>query len=117
LNGSHTVLFEVGIGLRVLRNASGKVFWACSDCPQIYCPVEENPKVHAKILVGQLREIGHPTAQMTRLEQPRFFLRQFFCPQCGILWAGEVARPEDPILFSIEYDRGWLESLQPPRSV
>ena len=115
-NRSYTTLFEVGMGLKVARSWGGKHVWVCSECGHLYGPAEENPKMQSKLVIGQLRDLAHPTAQMTRLEYPRFFFRQFLCPECGIVWATEVARPEDPILFTIEYNNEWLASLPSNRN-
>lgn len=105
-------LFEVGMGLKVIRDSKKKHFWVCSECGHVYCPVESNPKCAALIRVGRLSEMSHPTAEMTKREPPRFFHRQFYCPKCAAMFAVELARADDPILNDIEYDPEWLASLE-----
>jgi N-methylhydantoinase B len=104
------VVLRLGLDLAVACDDRGACFWTCRGCGNVYCAAAENPKLRAKLAVEQLRE-AHPLAQMTRTETPRFFFRRFLCPGCGAQWATEVARAEDPILFSIEYDTGWLAAL------
>jgi acetone carboxylase gamma subunit len=77
----------------------------------VFCRIAENPKLFAKMTVGFINELSHPSGQMTRLDSPRFFFRHFYCPGCGSAFDSEVARPGDPILGSIEYDPDWLRSI------
>lgn len=103
-------LLRLGLDLAVARDDRGRCFWQCLGCGHLYCRVEENPKLRAKLAIEHLRD-AHPLAQMTRTEAPRFFFRRFFCPGCGAQWASEVARASDPILFNWEFERQWLASL------
>jgi N-methylhydantoinase B len=105
------VLFALGLGLQVVRDASGSHWWVCSECGHVHCPVDQNPKEHALIRVGYLSEMSHPTAEMARRNPPRFFQRQFYCPGCVLMFTNEMARAEDPILNDVEYDAEWLSGL------
>ena len=106
-----TVLLSVGMGLDVVRDAYGGISWACHDCSRRYCDVASNPKMEARIRVGRLTELGGPRSASVRLDTPRFFFRQFYCPGCGLMWDGEVARATDPIMHDIELDPEYLDSL------
>lgn len=99
---------RVGIGLEVVRRNSHGFSWSCSECGHVYGPLEENPRLKARVRVIRLEEV-HPLAQFVRIDAPRFFFREYFCPACAVRWAGEIGRPEDPILFAIQYDPAWLE--------
>ncbi|MFQ5668450.1 MAG: hydantoinase B/oxoprolinase family protein, partial [Candidatus Binatia bacterium] len=112
IDGTLRILFRVGLDLAVAYDDRGQWFWSCAACGHAYCGVTDNPKLEAKLSITHLRQ-AHPLAQMTRLDNPRFFFRRFFCPGCGAQWATEVARAADPILFSAEYDPEWLASLRP----
>lgn len=104
-------LFRVGMGIKVIREPAGKVWFACAECDHLYCPADEDPKWKSLLRIGRLNDFSHPTAQMTRAERPRFFHRQFYCPGCGLMWTTEVARADDAIVREFEYDPGWLASL------
>jgi N-methylhydantoinase B len=104
-------LFEVGMSLKVVRDADGKHWWVCADCGHVYCPVEGEPKEHSLIRVGYLSDFSHPTAEMARRDPPRFFQRQFYCPNCALMHVNEMARANDPVLRDLEYDPEWLGSL------
>jgi N-methylhydantoinase B len=104
-------VLSLGMGLKVVRDEAKKHWWACTDCDYVYCPTEENPKEKALIRVGRLSEFSHPTAEMTGREPPRFFQRQFYCPECGTMFSNESARSDDPILMEITYDPEWLARL------
>ena len=106
------VLFAVGLGLQVARDASRGHWWVCSECGHVHCPVDQNPKEHALIRVGYLSEISHPTAEMARRDPPRFFQRQYYCPGCVLMFGNEMAREGDAILNDIDYDVEWLSGLE-----
>jgi N-methylhydantoinase B len=110
--GPLRALFAVGLGLQIARDASRGHWWVCSECGHVHCPADHNPKEHVLIRVGYLSEMSHPTAEMARRDPPRFFQRQFYCPSCVLMFDNEMARAEDAILSSIEYDMGWLSSLE-----
>jgi len=105
-------LFELGMGLKVVRDARGRDWWACTDCGHVYCAVDQDPKIHSLIRVGHLSDFSHPTAEMARRDPPRFFQRQFYCPSCALMFANEMARKDDPILKEIEYDPEWLKGFE-----
>lgn len=105
-------LFEVGMSLKVVQDAKGKYWWLCNDCGHVYCPVEGEPKEHALIRVGFLSDFSHPTAEMARRDPPRFFQRQFYCPDCALMFTNEMARVNDPIVKEADYDPEWLSSLK-----
>jgi acetone carboxylase gamma subunit len=84
----------------------------CSYCGHVFCLAADNPKLCAKMSVGLINDLSHPSGQMTRIDLPRFFFRHFYCPSCGLAFDSEVARPEDQILHSIEYDSDWLGSVE-----
>jgi N-methylhydantoinase B len=104
-------LFRVGMGIKVMRDHEGKVWFACTECGHLYGPTDEDPKSRSLLRIGRLNDFSHPTAQMTRAETPRFFHRQFYCPGCGLMWTNELARADDPILRQFDYDPQWLASL------
>lgn len=105
-------LFDVGLGLKIIRDKSKNHWWACSECGQIYCPADQDPKKNALMRVGYLSEMSHPTAEMAKRDPPRFFHRQFYCPECALMFSNELARADDPLLVEIEYDPHWLSSLE-----
>jgi len=111
LKAEGRVLLSKGMGLNVVKKDDGRIVWACYDCSHEYCDLYENPKLEAKIRVGHLTELAGPRAASVRLDNPRFFYRQFYCPSCGLMWEGETARATDPIMHDIELDRDYLESL------
>ena len=104
-------LFKVGMGIKVFRDPEGKGWFACAECGHLYCPADEDPKWRSLLRIGNLNDFSHPTAQMTRVEKPRFFQRQFYCPGCGLMWTNELARADDSILRQFEYDAQWLANL------
>lgn len=104
-------LLTMGMGLRVVRKDSGEIVWACYDCGYEYCPVDKNPKLEAKMRVGRLTDFAGPHTASVRLDNPRFFYRQFYCPSCGLMWNGETARAQDSIVHDIELDPDYLASL------
>jgi hypothetical protein len=101
-------LFAVGMGLKVVRDSENKHWWACSDCGHVYCIAAECPKRNALVRIGYLSEMSHPTAEMARRDPPRFFHRQFYCPECALQFTTEMARADDPIIADIVYDPAWL---------
>jgi acetone carboxylase gamma subunit len=101
----------MGNEMKLVRKKQGDIVWACQDCDYEYGPVDENPKLQSSMRVGRLNELAGPKAASTRLDEPRFFYRQFLCPGCGLMWAGEVGRATDPILHDIELDPDYLASL------
>jgi len=109
--GALRELFRVGLGLKVVRDAEQGHWWVCSECGHVHCPVDQNPKEHVLIRLGYLSVMSHPTAEMARRDPPRFFHRQFYCPDCLVMFATEMARAEDPILHAIDYDLEWLAGL------
>jgi len=108
---SGRTLLTMGMGLRVIKKKNGDIVWACHDCLHEYCPVNENPKLESKMIVGRLNDLAGPRAASTRLEEPRFFYRQFYCPECGLMWDGEMARATDSIIQNVELDNDYIESL------
>jgi N-methylhydantoinase B len=104
-------LLTMGMGLRLIKKEGDQIVWACYDCGYEYCPVEKNPKLESKMRVGLLNELAGPHTASTRLDNPRFFYRQFYCPSCGLMWNGETARAEDPIVHDVELDPDYLASL------
>lgn len=104
-------VLSVGTSLNICCDKNKNFIWCCKGCGHAYCGAGENPKLHAKLRVGSLNEFAHPTAQMTRLNKPRFFFRQFFCPSCALCFACEVARKNDPVIFLHEYDESWLKEI------
>jgi len=106
------VVLRVGFALEVVRDAQGAAYWMCARCGRVFCRANDNPKLFAKMSVGFINDLSHPTGQMTRIDSPRFFFRHFYCPSCGLAFDAEVARPDDPILHSIEYDPDWLDSIE-----
>jgi N-methylhydantoinase B len=105
------IILTMGMGLRLVRKENGDMVWACFDCGNEYCAVEENPKLEAKIRVGRLNDFAGPYTASTRLDNPRFFCRHFYCPGCGLMWNEETARASDPIVHDVELDRDYLASL------
>jgi N-methylhydantoinase B len=104
-------LLTLGMGLRLVKKESGEMVWACHDCEFEYCAVEGNPKLESKMRVGRLNDFVGPHAASMRLENPRFFYRQFYCPACGLMWNGEMARSNDPFVHDVELDQEYLASL------
>jgi rubredoxin len=105
-------LFRVGMSLKIVRDAAGEHWWACADCGHIYCEAETSPKLMALIRVGYLSDMSHPTAEMAKRDPPRFFHRQFYCPECALLFTTEMGRAEDPIIADMEYDPTWLSEWE-----
>lgn len=106
-------LFEVGMSLKVVRDASKEHWWVCLDCDHVFCRAEDCPKRAGLLRVGYLSEMSHPTAEMARREPRRFFHRQFYCPECALLFTTEMGRAEDPIIKDIDYDPDWLAEYTP----
>jgi acetone carboxylase gamma subunit len=47
--------------------------------------------------------------QMVHLDQPRFIMREFFCPNCALRIALDIARPDiDPVIHAAQLDEGWV---------
>ncbi len=110
------IVVDAGDGLCV-REAAGRLVWACTKCGHVYCGAGDNPRQVAAVRLGRINDVGHPFGQLVRAERPRFFLREFFCPECLLRFAVEVARPNaDPPLFAIEYDPDWLEEKRRERA-
>jgi rubredoxin len=105
-------LFEVGLSLKIVRDADKKHYWACNECGHVYCPSDGEPKLNAKMRIGRLKEFSHPTGEMAGREPPRFLSRQFYCPSCALLFTTELARADDPIVRDVEYDPDWLDGLE-----
>ena len=105
-------LFEVGMSLKIVRDKERRHWWACAECGHVYGPADQDPKEQALIRVGYLSTMSHPTAEMARRDPPRFFQRQFYCPQCALMFTNEMARADDPLLHEIEYSPQWLDSLE-----
>ncbi|MCP4682873.1 MAG: hypothetical protein GY864_11115, partial [Desulfobacterales bacterium] len=101
-------LFEVGMGLKLIRDGNAMHWWTRQECGHVYCSSGQNPNEYALIRVGYIIEMSHPTGEMARRDPPRFFLRQFYCPECALMLHTEVARADDPIMHDIEYDEKWL---------
>ncbi len=105
-------LLELGLALKIVRDSNGSTFWTCSGCDHVFCAAADSPKLHAKMNIGPINDLSHPSGQMTRLDAPRFFFRHFYCPSCGSAFDCEVARPDDPIIHSVEYDPDWLRAVE-----
>lgn len=49
-----------------------------------------------------LQALG-PQVDPDRVGGDRFELREYYCPECLVLYESEVARPDDPLLVDVEF--------------
>jgi len=79
---------------------------SCTECGEVLCSVENNYKKFAAINrtdVGNLGPAFSPPEEIIGYD-PEIELRQYFCPNCGILLDHQVAKTDDPIIHDIEID-------------
>lgn len=82
----------------------------CRECGEELCDGDQNYKEHSAMRTGPVTDAGPAFDDPRDIldEDPGLEFRQFFCPNCGVLFDHEFARHDEPILHDIEID---LDSL------
>lgn len=70
-------------------------------CGHIAGPAGENYKEHALRLEAPLSEAGR-WVNPQDLGQGRLVFRQFFCPNCQLIWENEISRRDEPVLWDVQ---------------
>jgi N-methylhydantoinase B/oxoprolinase/acetone carboxylase alpha subunit len=74
--------------------ANGSRSLRCSICHYRYGPYEHDHKRSALMRERPLTDVS----RLNRRCDPRFVLREFYCPGCGTALAGDVQLREDPVI-------------------
>jgi acetone carboxylase gamma subunit len=84
---------------------------SCSECGERLCDADQNYKEHSAMRTGPVTDAGpvfKPPADILN-EDPGYEFRQWFCPNCAVLFDHRFALEDDRIVHDIEID---LESVQ-----
>ena len=91
------VIQEIDEYLQIVEEEGEKKI-ACKKCGYVLCDAAENYKEYALRRVGPITEVpGVPEAEVYGLKR-KFEFRQYFCPQCKVLFKSESALEGDPII-------------------
>ena len=93
---------ETGAGATVLENvelfqaAGGTSHYRCRRCGKVLGPADQNFKAYAAKRV-------RPYAEMVALgllvaDSDRFVIKEFFCPDCGVMFDVESTAPDEEYL-------------------
>lgn len=95
---------EPGVGdtFVLRRDGDGSIQVHCAECDHHYGPAERDPKLAAVVSERPLSELN--TLNEEGLVDRRLIARHYFCPSCGLQFAVNVQRQDDPIMleWSIE---------------
>ncbi|MFA7467526.1 MAG: acetone carboxylase subunit gamma [Desulfotomaculaceae bacterium] len=91
---------RIGDNLRLERRA-GEACFICS-CDWILSTGQVNFKEQCRVKESPTSDIGPGYASFDPDMAGRMCFREFFCPNCGVRLATEVARVGDPYLCDIQ---------------
>jgi acetone carboxylase gamma subunit len=83
---------------------------SCRECGETLCDADENYKKYSAQRTGPVTDAGpafEPPEKILGADVDIEF-RQYFCPNCAVLFDHQFARGDDPIIHDIEID---LDSL------
>lgn len=83
---------------------------SCRECGETVCNAGENYKEYSAMRTGDVTDAGpafEPPEEILGKDLNLEF-RQFFCPNCAVMFDHEFARVDDPILHDIDIE---VESL------
>jgi acetone carboxylase gamma subunit len=78
----------------------------CRECGKELCDTDENYKRHTVMQVDSVEDAGplfEPPSDVIGGDVD-FEFRQFFCPNCAVLFDYEFAQADDPVLHDIQLD-------------
>src|SRR5205807_1706456 len=80
-----------------------KHYCRCRRCAWVIAPASENYKARALYAESDLPAIDpalflDPATQVDE----RIVFRTYFCPGCGVLFEGDLCRPDDPPVWDVE---------------
>lgn len=84
---------------------------SCSECGHELCDADRNYKEYSAMRTSPVTEAGpvfHPPGNILGTD-PGYEFREWFCPDCGVLFDHRFALEGDRIVHDIEID---LEALQ-----
>ena len=79
-------------------DVDGKAKICCQKCGYELCDAKENYKNYALKHIGSIMEVPHTRGPEAYNLDVKFEFRQFFCPNCKVLFRSETAREGDPFL-------------------
>ncbi|MFO7925611.1 acetone carboxylase subunit gamma [Natronomonas sp.] len=84
----------------------------CSECDETLCNADQNYKEYSAMRTGPVTDAGplFQPAQRILGDDPGYEFRQWFCPNCGVLFDHRFALEGDRILHDIEIDLNAIES-------
>jgi len=96
------VIQEVDEYLQIIEDKGKK--YACKKCGYVLCDIVQNYKDYALKRISPITEIPDSLGpKVYGLEQDYEF-RQYFCPECKILFKSETALKGDPLLQDAFFD-------------
>lgn len=84
---------------------------SCSECGHELCDADQNYKEYSAMRTGPVTEAGpvfHSPENILGTD-PGYEFREWFCPDCGVLFDHRFALEGDRIVHDIEID---IEALQ-----
>ncbi|MDA8235053.1 MAG: hypothetical protein M0Z31_09700 [Clostridia bacterium] len=84
-----------------LENINGEACYTCA-CGNILGPWEANFKEGCTLKESPISSLGPGYASSDPDMENRMCFREFFCPNCGVRHATEVARIGDPYLWDVQ---------------
>jgi len=83
----------------------------CSDCGEELCDADQNYKEYSAMRTGPVTDAGplfRPAEDILGTD-PGYEFRQWFCPNCGVLFDHRFALEDDRIVHDIEIE---MESVR-----
>jgi len=79
---------------------------SCSECGEELCGATENYKEYSAMRRGPVTDAGpvFKPAEDILGSDPGYEFRQWFCPNCGVLFDHRFALKDDRIIHDIEID-------------
>jgi acetone carboxylase gamma subunit len=86
------ILFPIGDSFQVIES-SGEKKIECLKCGYVYGAADKDPKANSRMME---RPVTFTSSLNGYGMADRFVIREFYCPQCGLLIAANTQLKEDP---------------------
>ncbi len=94
----------LGDQLVLVTEPNGDKFYGCNQCHAVLGPATGNVKELLSRWNAPIAQAGYYYGDPARFVDVPMEFREFYCPECAVLLANEVARQGDPVLQEFELD-------------
>lgn len=76
--------------------------YRCDGCGMDIGPIEDNYKIHVNYRSRPVQELGDLFVDPRKFVDDDIVVRDFLCPECGVLFDSEINRLTEPPVWDVQ---------------